>query len=63
MRKLRLDVDALKVESFDAAKDIAKERGTVRGHLTRQWEASCYVSCTNIFDCICISEFGTTPCL
>jgi len=32
MRKLRLDPDALRVESFDAEAVNAKVRGTVRGH-------------------------------
>jgi hypothetical protein len=59
MRKIRLTVDALKVESFDTATVEAKEPGTVHGHaFTRFWEPSCYESCTNIADCICLSELG-----
>ncbi|HEU4457210.1 MAG TPA: hypothetical protein VFR81_29340 [Longimicrobium sp.] len=58
MRKISLDVDALKVESFDTEKRGLEERGTVRGYFTRQWEQSCYESCTNIADCLCLSEIG-----
>ena len=32
MEKLRLDLDALAVESFDTDRAGAAERGTVRGH-------------------------------
>lgn len=32
MRKLKLDMDQLQVETFDTAADRADERGTVRGH-------------------------------
>jgi hypothetical protein len=32
MDKIRIDVDALEVESFATAERGAKERGTVRGH-------------------------------
>jgi hypothetical protein len=62
MRKISLDVDALKVESFDTEKRGVDERGTVRGYFTRQWEQSCYMSCTNIADCFCTSELGPTAC-
>ena len=32
MRKIRLDVDALRVDSFDTAAGAESQRGTVRGH-------------------------------
>jgi hypothetical protein len=55
MRKISLDVDALKVESFDTEKRGAEERGTVRGYFTREWEESCQESCSAYFKCACIS--------
>ena len=64
MRKISLDMDALRVESFDTAERGTDERGTVRAYFTRKWEASCYESCTNIADCLCLSELnqcGTEP--
>lgn len=64
MRKLKLEVEALKVEEFPTTGDGAEERGTVRAYFTRKWEASCYESCTNIADCLCLSELhqcGTEP--
>jgi hypothetical protein len=35
MRKIKLDVDTLRVESFDTAEQDAEQRGTVRGNFTR----------------------------
>ncbi|HEX6750453.1 MAG TPA: hypothetical protein VF092_24380 [Longimicrobium sp.] len=66
MKKISLDVNVLKVESFDVSTVDAKAGGTVHARaFTRSWEQSCYVSCTNIADCICLSEIGgcdgTTP--
>lgn len=49
MKKLKLEIDALRVETFEPA-DGAGERGTVRGHLSAYyelcnpgdtWQASC----------------------
>ncbi|HSU17730.1 hypothetical protein [Longimicrobium sp.] len=37
MRKLRLDLDALVIESFAPA-DSPPARGTVRGHVSLYWE-------------------------
>jgi hypothetical protein len=37
MRKISLDVDALKVESFDTEKPGTEERGTVRAHYDRSY--------------------------
>jgi hypothetical protein len=63
MRKIKLDVEALEVESFDVAEKGLEKRGTVRGRaFTRDWEQSCYLSCTNVYDCECASEFGPTAC-
>jgi hypothetical protein len=41
MRKISLDVDALKVESFETAERGAEERGTVRANFTRYYEVTC----------------------
>jgi hypothetical protein len=37
MRKIKLDVNTLKVESFDTAEDEANVRGTVQGHYYTQF--------------------------
>lgn len=37
MRKLRLDVEALKVEEFSTTGDGVGDRGTVRGHYDRSY--------------------------
>jgi hypothetical protein len=37
MRKISLDVDALKVESFETAERGMEERGTVRAHYDRSY--------------------------
>jgi hypothetical protein len=55
MRKISLDVDALKVESFDTSATGVEERGTVRGYYTRVWEASCAKSCSGPVACICVT--------
>ncbi|HEU0016157.1 MAG TPA: pinensin family lanthipeptide [Longimicrobium sp.] len=55
MRKLKLDLDALAVESFETAADGAPAAGTVhahhhtRGHDTCQF--SCELGCTNDVSC------------
>lgn len=43
MRKIRLDVEELVVESFDTAGDKEKKAGTVHGHEWSQWEG-CVIS-------------------
>ncbi|HSU13275.1 hypothetical protein [Longimicrobium sp.] len=59
MRKISLNVDALTVESFEATAANAEKSGTVHARgFTRYWEQSCYQSCTNIADCLCLSELG-----
>lgn len=68
-RKLKLDLDALEVESFDA--DGARgARGTVRGHLTytcwgtghvqTEWPCSGYATCEAV--CTAYCEPQTVPC-
>lgn len=46
MRKLALDVDSLRVESF-ATQAVAAHRGTVRGHDTMETE-----NCTFEYTCL-----------
>lgn len=41
MRKIRLDVDALRVDSFDTAEQGGDARGTVRGNWTRYYGGTC----------------------
>jgi hypothetical protein len=57
MKKLRLDVDALTVESFDAATAAgAAERGAVEGHelsITAQRHCSADGAWTCVFSCKC----------
>ena len=55
MRKISLDMDALKVESFDTVERSMEKRGTVRGYFTRDWEESCANSCSGPVACICPS--------
>ena len=43
MKKLRLDLDTLAVNTFETAKAPEKSRGTVRGHFT--------TACTDQFAC------------
>lgn len=44
MKKLRLDLEELAVESFEVREEAAA-RGTVKGHLSHVEEGSCGVSC------------------
>jgi hypothetical protein len=53
MGKIRLEVDALRVESFDTAAVDAKQRGTVRAHTG--WEP-CYTTAP------CFSADAVDPC-
>jgi hypothetical protein len=41
MKKLRLEMDDLRVESFDASDPVPEERGTVRGQQTYGTEGPC----------------------
>jgi hypothetical protein len=50
MKKLKLDIDAVRVESFATA-ERDEQRGTVQGHISI--EASCYDTdcCSDVTDC------------
>lgn len=69
MKKIRLQVDALRVESFEVA-ESAKPRGTVVANVHTDWE-SCAVSfcmnqCTQYDQCsavpTCNYSCNTGPC-
>ncbi|HEX8692467.1 MAG TPA: hypothetical protein VF746_08620 [Longimicrobium sp.] len=47
MRKLKLDVEELKVDSFEVAEDEKAPRGTVRGHA----QYTDYRVCDTAVDC------------
>lgn len=67
MRKLRLELDALRVESFETAA-AGKEPGTVHAHAPptrRSCDESCGGTCPDDGTCMetCISCFGSCePC-
>ena len=68
MKKIRLDVEALEVDSFDTGKEGEAPRGTVRGHLTVGSTmpyvpsgASCFGDClTREYD-TCFDDAPTDP--
>ena len=68
MKKLRLDLEALSVESFSTA-DKRLERGTVRGHDStdtgsecQTYLESCVVTACCSYDGGCYSNGGGRPC-
>ncbi len=54
MKKIRLDADALRVESFRTAKEDVAARGTVRGHTG--------VDCGSAWS-MCVTGCGEYTCL
>jgi len=46
MKKIRLDVDALRVDSFATA-PVDGPRGTVQAHATQGMRPTCSLTCTN----------------
>jgi hypothetical protein len=62
MKKIRLDLDSLSIESFDTT-GAADARGTVAGHATYQaycsYGLTCVDSCEGTCDGSCVSECGT----
>ena len=76
MKKIRLDVDALRVESFPTAKQDGAARGTVRGHtgvdcgtewmtcVTERGEYTClnYGSCDPAFMCLNTGNLPSCDC-
>lgn len=68
MRKIRLEVEALEVESFATAGDGAEARGTVRGNsgdsvqlCPKSWDTGC--DSLSYVECECVdSEPGQFSC-
>lgn len=50
MKKLKLELDDLQVESFQTAR-AEPRRGTVRGNIPPTWNCTDYVDCTWDFGC------------
>ena len=57
MKKITLDMDALRVESFEVRPERAPRRGTVRGYATAAG-TNC-LACSD--DAICTLGFRCTP--
>ncbi|HEX8904800.1 MAG TPA: hypothetical protein VF771_08170 [Longimicrobiaceae bacterium] len=58
MKKLALDIDTLRVESFEVAA-AAPTRGTVRAH-DGTWGETCVTQCvTGPCDCVVTIEYGS----
>ena len=60
MRKLKLEIEALEVETFEPAAE-REERGTVRGHLTAYYEL-CYPGDTWQNTCTCEPTCNADTC-
>ena len=56
MRKIQLDVDALKVESFPTSEGEAEKRGTVHGH--NSFRGTCQETCQST----CAGPTCDPPC-
>ena len=58
MKKLKLDVDAVDVESFPTLDESGTQRGTVLGHtepnhtctIVSQYDYTCHATCANTCD-------------
>lgn len=59
MKKLRLNLDALRVESFQATSDADLRQGTVHGHFSQNNPAGCYKSQVNT----CLYTCDDATCL
>ena len=72
MKKMKLDCEALEVETFDTEETV-REQGTVHGHATQLptcpvqqscgGEETCYDSCATCYTCpeSCVLFLCTTP--
>jgi hypothetical protein len=59
MKKVRLDLEQLAVESFATARGRGAEKGTVRGHDSGSEAYSCWADCT----WGCVSHSGYEWCI
>ena len=59
MKKVKLDLDRLVVESFDA-EPVRKDRGTVRGHESG-WPFTCY-PCSDWDSCPATCDYPSCAC-
>lgn len=60
MRKLKLEIEALEVETFEPAA-VRGERGTVRGHLSAYYEL-CHADDTWQQSCTCEATCNAETC-
>ena len=61
MKKIRLDLDALAVETFSTTRDDEAARGTVRGHLSAYYEL-CHEGDTWQQSCTCEATCNAATC-
>jgi hypothetical protein len=61
MKKIRLDLDGLTVETFATTKDDEARRGTVRGHLSAYYEL-CQPGDTWQASCTCEATCNAATC-
>lgn len=62
LKKLKLDVEALRVDSFDSVQQ-ARGTGTVNGHGLLGWSLPCSGSCTPAGSCFdgCYTDSAARP--
>ena len=65
MKKLKLDLEDLKVDSFELSSESADEKGTVKGNAPTGYYDTCIANCTRLYTCAdtCIGytcAFGDT---
>ena len=62
MEKVRLEIDELRVESFNTSDDPLQHRGTVNGYENPTDEVTCTAFDTCAFSCACNTEDCTAIC-
>jgi hypothetical protein len=62
MEKVRLEIDELRVQSFNTADDASQHRGTVNGYENPTDEVNCTAFDTCAFSCACNTEDCTATC-
>jgi len=65
MEKVRLEIEELRLQSFDTTDDASQHRGTVNGHANPTDEVSCTAGATCLatcaFPCACDTGTYTAP--